>query len=561
MFFELIGSLIPLAVLGAIVYAIVRAVSGHRERSVAEGAPGSVRRLFLFGSLYGALHLASWGVAGLLAKLGDRSGDIAEPLAMSLVSVPVAFLLGRWAWRTMADPAERGLAVTAYVNLTLFTALVVIMATGFSVGAWLIAGDDFSGFALAALGVWSVVWAGHWSAWKRYEADISHLHVLVGAAAGLAMAAVAAWILLTQTLRLLLDAGTALDLASFKGDDFLRPFVGVAVGAVVLAWYWLVNGLRAERDPTWHAYVVLVGVLGGLITAVVGAGIAAFGILQWWLGEPGVTSAVRHFEDFIPAVSALAAGSLVWMYHRLVVLSGAPSDRTEVHRVYDYVVAAVGLVTAMVGSVLLIIGLQEALFPPDDGGRFESSINTFLGAFTSLVVGAPLWLQAWRRAGRHARLSPEPEASSPTRRTYLFGVLGLGGIVAFGALLTLMVAIFNALFEDGGGELRDGIQVPIALLVTVGAVTGHHWQTLRRERSLVTAPVHAKDVMLVTGDTGLAAAVRDMTGARVSVLHRLDGSGDLIDPEEVARAVESDEHQRLLVLAGPNGGVQVIPYR
>jgi hypothetical protein len=557
---ELLSSLIPLIVFGAIVYAIVKAVSGRREQRSAEAAPGSVRRLFVFGTLYGVLHLAAWGLAGLITELSRRDGQIAEPLALTIVSLPVAFLLARWAWRLSQDPAERGFALAAYTTITLSTALVSLMVTGFRVGAWLFADAGFSAFALAALVIWSGVWVIHWLAWKGYEAEIANTHVYLGATAGLWTAAVSAIVLLTYLFRWLLDAGTALDLTSYQSDDIARPAIGFVIGAVVLGWYWFANGIRARRDPVWHGYAVLVGVLGGLITAVTGAGIVGYAILQWWIGEPDSASAVRHFEEFLPALAILVGGTAVWAYHRFVVLGETSPERTEVNRVYDYVVAAVGLVTAAVGSVLLLVGLQEALFPPADGGRFESSINILLGAGTALAVGGPLWWQAWRRANRYARTEPVQEVSSPTRRTYLFGVLGVAGIVGFGSALTLLVALFNAMFEDGGDQIRDDIQVPLAMLLAVGGIATYHWTVARAERSQVEAPVVPKDVTLVTGDVTLASMVSDLTGARVRIMHRLDANGDLLDPAAVARAVAADDHQHLLVLTGPHGAVEVIPY-
>jgi hypothetical protein len=558
-FFGLISSLIPLAVLGAIVYAIVKGVSGRRDRSGQDTAPGAVRRLFLFGSLYVSVHFAAWGLVGLFSELAD-SGQVAEPLAMSLVSIPVVVMLARWARRSMADPAERGLALTAYLNAMLSTALIVLLVNSYLVGSWLVtdAGSDL--FALFALIVWALVWSMHWVAWKQYEAEVSNLHIFFGSTAGLGMAGVSAAIALTFVLQALLDAGTSLDITSFERDDFVRPLIGMLVGSVAFGWYWLGNGVRAHRDPVWHGYVVLIGVLGGLISAVSGAGIAAFGVLQWWWGDPDSTSAVRHFEDFAPALAVLVVGVLVWAYHRLVVLADSSPIRTEVNRVYDYVVAAVGLVTAVVGSVLLLVAVQEALFPPSDGGRFESSINIFLGAVTSLLVGLPLWARAWARAGRYVRVEPEQEASSPSRRIYLFGVLGVSGIVAFGSLMTLLVAVFNALFEEDRGPLRDEVQVSAALLLTVGVVAAYHFIKMRSEGGLVRPPAPIKDVTLVTGDVAIASIIHDLTGARVRVLHRLDSNGGLLDPAAVAAAVEEDDHEHLLVLTGPRGGVEVIPY-
>ncbi|MCP5114205.1 MAG: hypothetical protein GY953_25530, partial [bacterium] len=97
--FGILSNLLFLALLGGIVYAIVKGVSGRREQAGAESAPGSLRRVFLFGSLYAAVHFAAWGIAGFVDAV-TTSGNVAEPLAIVIVAVPVTALLGRWAWRS-----------------------------------------------------------------------------------------------------------------------------------------------------------------------------------------------------------------------------------------------------------------------------------------------------------------------------------------------------------------------------------------------------------------------------------------------------------------------------
>jgi hypothetical protein len=316
--------------------------------------------------------------------------------------------------------------------------------------------------------------------------------------------------------------------------------------------------MREARDTLWHAYVVLIGVLGGLIAAVAGAGSVLFRVLQWWLGDPGTSSAVRHFADFVPALVALLVGAAIWFYHRRV-LGPIRGDRTEVQRVYDYVVAAVGLVTATVGVVILVIGFQEAVFPPADS--MTSEVNILLGALTSLAVGVPLWAQAWRRINRFVKVSGGLEVASPTRRSYLFGVIGLGGVVAAVSLIVLLVVVFNSVLGDGGDRLRNDIQAPVALLVTVGGVAVYHLLLQREEQEQIPDAPSPKQVVLVTGDEVLAAAVRDLTGARVTVLHRLDANGEAAGAGAVAAAIAASEFDQLLVVPDPVGGVQVIPYR
>ncbi len=560
--FGLLASLVQLLILGAIVVFIVKAVSGRRGGRSSDTAPATVKRLLVFGSLYAALHVAAWGVAGLVALVSDGSGDRAErapePLAMTIVAAPVLFLLGRWVWRTLADPAERGAAFNIYLNLTLTTALAVVMINAIMSGDWLVGDGDFSSMSLASLLVWTPIGIGHWWLWRRFRSQVSNLHVYVGAIAGLGVMAGYGGALLGRIFDLLLDSGTRVQLTAETDADVASWVVAFAVGATVFGWHWVATGMREQRDVLWHSYVVLVGVLGGLIAAVVGAGISLFAILQWWLGDPESASAVRHFQDFIPALSVLVVGGIIWFYHRRVVgpLTG---DRTEVQRVYDHVVAAVGLVTAMVGVVILIIGFFEAVFPNDNS--MASDANTLLGAATTLAVGIPLWAQAWRRINGFLRTAPAVEAASPTRRSYLFGIIGIAGVVAAVSLITLLVTVFNGLLGEDGGQLRNDLQVPVALLFTVGAVAVYHILVLREEREDVPAVEHPKQVVLVTTSDTLAGKLHEITGARVTVLHRLDANGEAVDPETIAAAIREAAFDDLLVVPDPSGAVQVIPYR
>ena len=562
MLIGILSSLLQLALLVGIGVAITRAVRARRDPRTAEGAPGALRRLFLYGMLYGTLHVAAWGVARLLAAFADQpeatnATRVAEPLAMTVVALPVLYFLGRWVMRTIADPAERTIAWSLYLNVALVTSVLVAMITGIMTGYWLVGGDTFEPVAIAAFPIWTAIWAGHWHLWRRYRTEMSAVHIYLASAAGLATAASFVGVLLTYALSAAMDAGTGLDLMQLDGEAVRVSLAGLVVGLGVWVWHWLINGLRRQREIIWHAYTILFGVLAGLITFVVGAGISFFGLVQWWLGDPEQSSAVRHFFDFIPAVVASLIGAAIWIYHRLVLQAGERA-RTEVSRLYDYVVAAVGLVAAAFGVVVLIIGLQQALFPLEAGDALGSSHNTLLAAATALLVGGPLWGQTWKRAGRHLRIDAAAEASSPTRRLYLFGILGVSAAIGFGSLLALLTHLFNAFFDDPG-PLREDVRVPIALLVTVSVTAIYHWLVFRAERAQVRVPVRPKDVILVTGSAGLADMLRRATGANVSVMLRLDINGEAPGVEELAAAVEAAEHQRLLVLAGPFDRIEVVP--
>ena len=557
------GGLIPLVILGAIVYAIVKNVQGRRQEArSADAAPLAVKRVLVFGSLYAALHVAAWGLAGLFGLFGDsatpRGERAAEPLAMVIVAVPIVFFLGRWVWRGVAEPAQRDAAFSLYVNLTVLTALVVVMVTAIDVGEWLVSDGSFSATMTGALLVWTPIWAVHWWLWRRYRQEVSSAHLYLGVIGIFVTLASFAGRLVAEVYARLLDAGTDVPIAVESARNVEGMLVGLVVSGLAYGLYWFATARRERHEPLWNVYVVLVGVMGGLIAAVAGAGVAVFGVLQWWFGEPETSSAVRHFEDFIPAVSALTIGGAVWFYHRQV-LGPVRGPRTEVHRVYDYVVAGVGLVTAIVGAVILLVAFQEAVFPPDD--TVASDANTLLAAVTTLAIGLPLWFQAWQRTGRHRAAPDGAEIASPTRRSYLFGTLGVGGAAAAISLLILLVVVFDALLGEGGDRLREDVQIPLAILIAVGAAAAYHLFVLRRDQEAAPEPgPEPKNVVLVTADDSFAEVVRELTGARVTVLHRLDANGEAGDAERIAAAVASSEYDDLLVVSGP-GAAEIIPYR
>ena len=554
--------LIPLAILGAIVYAIVKNVQERREAPSVDAAPLAIKRLLLFGSLYAAVHVAAWGLAGLIGLLGDssvgRGERAAEPLAMAVVAVPIAYFLGRWVWRGLSNPSERDAAFSLYVNAMTITAILIVLVAGIQVGDSLVAGGDFSSSTVGALAVWTPIWLGHWLLWRRFHDDVANVHVYLGSIAALGTCAAFGALLVDETLARLLDAGTASDVGVAPTDDVEFWFVGLAVSGVIYVTYWLLTGVREPRDVAWHAYVILAGVLGGLIAAVVGAGVSAYAVLVWLFGDPDSTSAVRHFEDFTPFLAAFVVGFAVWIYHR-IVLGPVAGPRTEVNRVYDYVVTTVGLVTAIIGSVILLVALQESAFPPE--ANLASDANTLLGAATTLAVGAPLWLQAWMRVKRRLRGDQEAELRSPTRRSFLFGIVGIGGVVGAIALIVLLVVVFDAVLGEGGDRLREDVQIPAAILLAVGTAVAYHFHVLRSDQAVAPEPDGPrKRVVLVTADEVLATAVRDLTGARVTVLRRIDSDEENEDANSIAAAIAASDHEDLLVVPGPESA-QVIPYR
>ena len=71
MVFAVFGALFQLLFWGAVIFGIVKLVSGRSGERSPDAAPLGVREFFLYGSLYAAVHVAAWGVAGVIGLIGE----------------------------------------------------------------------------------------------------------------------------------------------------------------------------------------------------------------------------------------------------------------------------------------------------------------------------------------------------------------------------------------------------------------------------------------------------------------------------------------------------------
>ncbi len=554
--------LLPLVVLGAIVYGIVKLLGQRRPGTGTEDG-FDVGRVFRYLLTFAALIVACIGLTELLgiglSTADVERGSLAEPLAMTVVGLPAFVALAMWSWRVHgADAAERdSTGWSLYVNAALVTTLAVTVGNSFAVADRVIAGE-WRGTAVAGLVVWAATWGAHWWAWHTLRPGMGpNVQLWLGSIIGLWVAAVSAAV----TIAIVVDrifAATTSATARGNGNDVTLAIAGVAIGAVVWWWHWLVHGFRTERSPGWHVYTLLFGVFASLIAAVSGAGYGLYLILEWLWGDPGTTSAVTQFRDLAAPIGAVVVGIAVWLYHRAVVGSGAAAYRTEVHRAYDYLVSAVALGTVAVALSILVVAFFS-IFQTAAAGN-GSGRNTLLAAVTLLVVGAPMWAITWRRVQALCARSDE-EAGSPTRRRYLFAIFGIAGAVAFGSLISFLIEIFQAVLgEPIGGALIDDIDVPAALLVTTGAIAAYHWRVYRAERHLAVR-VPTRDVLLVCDGVEAVDEIAARTHTRIRVLHRRDlPAAAAVDVEAIIRAIEASQGEHLLVLAGADDDIEVVPY-
>jgi hypothetical protein len=234
--------------------------------------------------------------------------------------------------------------------------------------------------------------------------------------------------------------------------------------------------------------------------------------------------------------------------------------RTEVDRVYDYVLAGSGLAVAAGGlTTLVAIGI-DAL-----GAREIASSTTgdaVAVALTLLAVGVPLWWRYWSTIQRYRRSEPTTEITSTSRRVYLFLLFGLSGLVALIDLVVLVTMAITDLLESSfGAATISNVAVPLALLLTAGVIAWYHFLVFREDRA--EAPEHAKpalrEVILVSSDgQDLVTALSASTDAHIRTLH---GAGRPVHADTIAQVVEAlaaETHARVVVIDGDEAGYEVV---
>lgn len=558
-------SLLFLIIPVGLVVVIVLAVRKRGQAPAADPGSGTraVRRFFQYLLLFALVVVSAIGLADLLGLLmgSDLPGDdvLALPLSFVLVGIPLAGLIAWWTRRAMRqDPQEEAATGYAlYLTLTALTALIVAMVSLQALLSGVLRGQ-FDGGALASLLVWGGLWALHWALARNLGDARGWPHLLLGSLIGLGTLVVSTAFLVGASLEsLLLDGSGQL----VVGTDRQLAEFGATFATAALVWvrYWPGAAARLPRSTAWLVYVLPIGVGGGLLTALVSASILLWDGLVWLLGDTFGLSAQQHFTDAPHAFAFAVVGLLAWWYHRGII-TGMREDRSEVRRVYEYLVAAISLVAAAAGVVMVIVALIESFTPGLDLG--VSVVNTVLGAVTLLAVNVPLWWLFWSRIQRARAGDPVPETTSPSRRIYLVLLFGIVGVAAVGALLVVVFVLLQDVIDStASAETLRSMRYALGVLFTAAAVSAYHGAIFREDRlvALPGRPVGPRSVLLVGAPApGLDKAISEATGARVELLPRADGTAPPWSQERLLALLSGHPGEDLLVIAGADPDVIVL---
>ncbi|MDE0290738.1 MAG: DUF5671 domain-containing protein [bacterium] len=556
----IVSVILQLLVAGVAVAVLITFLSRRSGRDTGR----ALRRLFRYGILLVLTVLVGTGVTGLISladpEVTAGPGYSAFMLACVIVGGPGLLLVLRWVRRALerSGGADRGWEI--YLVVAELASLVTA-ATGTYIWGESLTEGMFRITPAAVMVVWGFIWLLHHTlAGRRGRGGHLRYGVLLGSAAGLVTGSVFAVLFVQGVLGRLYDIVAGTTVIADSAEPIPSSLVGLVIWGAVWLRYWWSIGRREETTVLWRAYVLIVGVVGGLLATLTGVWQLAYRILDWIVGD-STDPAALHFEELPLAVALTAVGGVVWGYHRVVLRSAAPEERGEVDRVHRYTVTGVGLIATVGGLGAVIAACIQALLPADL--LYRSDRSGLVAAVTVLLVGAPLWWRYWAAVQEWRVADPEAELRSPTRRIYLICVFGVGGILALGSLFFLAYRILESfLAGEAGTATVFAIRWPLALALTVGVAAAYHRAVRRAD--LVDTPEEpprtavGSVVLVGSGGRTVAEAVEKQTGAKVRVWDRTD-TGVGFSTEAVLEVIESAEHERLLIVARPDGP-EVIPY-
>lgn len=561
-----LGLLIPIVVIALAVVGVRRLAAGGS--SVANRTL-LVRQFFQYLVLLVLLIISAVGLSGLATRLLSIGQDVtSDPVALardvsfSVVGLPVVIALTIWTRREFKRDAQEaqsfafGLLMTAASTTTLITSMVA----SYNVLTWATNLTTDWREPVARLLVWGTAWltlvtvrSSYSNTEQQQAMDLSGSLVGLGTAVAGFVAVIGGLIQLAVSMNadLLISPGT---------DPVLRGIITASLGAVAWSWHWIGGGLRSQRNTLWLAYVMLAGIAGGLVATIVSLSSALYQTLVWFFGTPVSTDAYTHFSSLPVNAGYVVVGLTTWWYHQSVLRDGRKELRTEVTRVYEYLMSGIALIAVTTGIGILVVALIEAVTGTNLVTNGNAT-NTLLLSITLLVVATPAWWVFWNRIQTLVAKNPEAEVSSPTRRGYLYLLFGVGGIAAIGSLITGIFQLFTDIFQsEFSSDTFRSMRSAIGVLLTTGTVAIYHLMVYRAERKFAHVPLRGSRNIILVGpkDPGLVQEISERTGDRVRVLVAAESDSMTWSHSDVLNMVEQQANQDLVIVMNAHG-LEVIP--
>lgn len=519
----------------------------------------SIRRLYFYLVAFISVEVVVWGLIRLLRSIVDEtiSGGadaLAQALALILVGVPIFLVHWLWAQRASAREEEEkeaslravylyaillGTLIPVVQNVLSFVNRALVQGTGLGVER---AFSAFRNQSLAdnliaivmnlvvAAYFWTVL-RGEWTTLKNREnfSEVRRLYRYIWMLYGLLMTVFGA----QQILRYLIYIPGNI-LGEMGREVVVNGTALLVIGVPVWVYSWRViqDSLPdpAEMGSNLRLGILYVLALGGVITVITTASMLVNTIVTRLLGADW--TAKYFVQQLSGPISVGVPLGMVWAYYghwlnRHIEAIGSKVRQAGMKRLYNYILAFIGLVVSFVGVATLltfIIDLTTSKsFLMGDSNR--SSLAT---AISSLVVGLPLWLMTWRPMQAEAMVQNEMgdhARRSVLRKTYLYLALFasvIGGMATAVALVYQLIRL--VLTGNVGSDFVNTLLNTLQLLFLFVVVLLYHLSVLRADGASMADALAEKQgafaVLLVDSGEGIVDAVKAAlakSGAKVQV--------------------------------------------
>jgi hypothetical protein len=507
----------------------------------------SIRRLYFYLVAFISIEVVLWGLVGLLRSVVDEtiSGGadaLAQALALILVGVPIFLIHWLWVQRAAARDEEEKTATLRAVffyaillatlvpvvqNLLSFIDRALIQGVGLGVGrAFAAFRQQTLADNLIAIGMNGIVAAYFWyllrGDWmtlpdKENFMEVRRLYRYLWMLYGLLMTVFGA----QQILRFLFYIPSDV-IGQMGRETVVNGAALLVVGTPIWVYSWSVIQASlvdpAEMGSTLRLGILYLLALGGVITVITTAAMVVNAIVTWLLGADWT---LQYFIQQIGGPISIGVPlGMVWAYYghwlnRHIEEVGDPVRQAGMKRLYNYVLALIGLVVAFVGVATLFSFLIDTI----TGSSIlmsDSTRGTLASSLSSLIVGFPLWLTMWRpmqaqalaqsEIGDHAR-------RSVLRKAYLY-------LILFGSVIGSMTAAVGLVYQlirvvltgETGSSFANDLLNTLQMLFLFGVLLAYHLNVLRRDGASTADALAEKQskysVLIVDSGNGFVEAVQ-----------------------------------------------------
>ncbi len=507
----------------------------------------TIRRFYFYLVAFISLEVVLWGVIGLArtifnGSLTFSSGEtLALALALLLVGTPIFLIHWLWAQRAAAHDVEEKTASLRAVffyaallatlvpltqNVLALLNRLALQAARLEPSRAIFGGQQTTSDNLLAALLNLLVGAYFWNVlrgeWKTLPekqdfADTRRLYRHLWLVYSLLMLIFGAEKILAYLFNL--PFGSAVD---FALPELINGLALALVGAPLWAFTWQ-SCQRALSDELEQGSSLRLGALFLLTLTGIAVSLGATGnILYQILRAAFLGSSLSDTFRLISGTLSLALPlGTIWAYYgswfsRESNSAAWKSRRAGIRRLYVYILSAAGLTATIIGIMLLLSFLVDLTLNGTDWGDLLG--ERLAALISTLLVGLPLWLSAWRPMQAEAAADGESGDStrgSLIRRFYLYAAIFasvIGSMISAGGLAySLLRAGLTG--ETGPNFWSDTLTLALAVALFV-TVLVYHSLCLRRDsgRAGDTLAARRKEFRLLAISSDAEAAF----GARLT---------------------------------------------